>query len=117
MIVSIHEYTLDETATTREFEAVIAEAKQRRLFNFPGLSEVKFLQGIKGDRVNKYTAIWLYESRNAWENLWGPVGNPKSKDEYPKRWREWEDELLAPILAADPDDVQFTSYRVLANLE
>ncbi|AUX10582.1 hypothetical protein AArcSl_2971 [Halalkaliarchaeum desulfuricum] len=113
MIVSIHEYELADDATPAEFEAAVDEAESRELFDLPGLTEYWFLMGIKGDRVDQYTAVWQYESREAWRELWGPVEDPKPKAEYPDPWLEWEDELLGPLLVADPDEIRFTSYDVL----
>lgn len=113
MIVSVHEYELSRDATPAEFEAAVAEAESRNLFDLPGLVNYWFLRGIKGARVNRYTAIWQYDSREAWAELWGPVDDPNPKTAYPDPWLEWEDELLKPLLADDPDDIDFTSYQTL----
>ena len=115
MIVSIHEYELADDATPAAFEAAVAEAESRNLFDLPGLSEYWFLKGIKGARADQYTAVWQYESRAAWRQLWGPVADPKPKAEYPDPWLEWEDDLLAPVLSEDPDEIRFTSYRTLVD--
>lgn len=112
MIVSIHEYDLAPEATPDAFEAAVEEAQSRGLFALPGLVEYEFLRGIKGARADRYTAIWRYESRDAWADLWGPADDPVPKSGYPETWRVWEDELLAPLLAEDPDETSFTSYEV-----
>lgn len=113
MIVSIHHSELGASATDREFRDAVREAERRDLFDLPGLVEYRFLQGIRGDRDGSYTAIWTYESREAWRNLWGPVDDPVSKDDHPEQWRAWEDELLAPVLSGDPDEITYTSYDVI----
>lgn len=111
-ILSVHEYELADAATDEEFREAVREAERRGLFDLPGLSEHRFLRGIKGRRRGGYTALWTYESREAWRALWGSVEDPVPKAEYPERWHVWEDELLAPLLAGDPDDVSYTTYEV-----
>lgn len=59
--------------------------------------------------------MWIYESRSAWAAVWGPVDDPVPKSEYPDEWLTWEDELLGPILAADPDTIEYTSYDLVAS--
>ena len=65
--------------------------------------EYRFLKGIKGSRRGKYAAIWVYESRAAWEKLWGTPDRPVKKEDYSENWKAWEDETLAPFLTCDPD--------------
>jgi hypothetical protein len=113
MIVSVHHYELAESATDRAFRAAVREAERRGLFDLPGLVDYRFLRGLKGARRDGYAALWTYESEAAWERLWGPVEDPVPKAEYPERWVEWEDDLLAPLLADDPDEIDYTSYEVI----
>lgn len=113
VIVSIHHYELAASATDGEFRDAVREAQRRGLFDLPGLVEYRFVRGIRGARDGAYTAIWTYESREAWRNLWGPVDDPASKEEYPGKWTEWEDEILAPVLSGDPDGIDYTSYEVI----
>lgn len=115
MIISIHEYNLAENTTHNEFENSVAKAKSRGLFDLPGLVDYSFIKGLKGARKGEYSAIWVYENQQVWEALWGTPEDPKSKSEYPEIWIEWEDEILAPLLASDPDEIQFTTYRTLEN--
>lgn len=75
------------------------------------------MKGIKGARADRYTAVWQYEGREAWRQLWGPVDDPKPKAEYPDLWLEWEDELLTQLFTKDPDEIRFTSYRTLEDLK
>jgi hypothetical protein len=114
MIVSIHHYELADGADEDAFREAVAEAERRDLFDLPGLADYQFLRGIKGDRDGAFTAVWTYESREAWEALWGPVDDPVPKDEYPERWQTWEEDLLGPLLPGDPDDIEFTSYETFA---
>lgn len=113
MIISIHHYELAESATNQEFHDAVREAERRRLFDLPGLVEYQFLRGIKGSRKDGYTALWMYDSREAWQNLWGSSEDPVSQEEYPDKWNQWEEELLAPLIAGDPDDIDYTSYEVI----
>lgn len=112
-VVSIHEYTLDAGVGPVAFERAVAEADRRGLFDLPGLVEYRFLEGLRGENEGRYAALWIYESREAWEELWGAPGAPVETDEYPERWLTWENELLAPLLDRDPDDIAFTSYEEL----
>ena len=56
---------------------------------------------------------WIFESREAWEKLWGSPEAPRPPAEYPKGWMVWENEILAPFLTGDPDTIRFTSYEEL----
>ena len=112
-VISVHEYVLKPEADPAAFEAAIQAARERGLLRLPGLVDYHFLRGIRGTRRDQYTAIWIYESRAAWEALWGPVDAPRSKEDYPESWKIWEDEVLAPFLDQDPDKISYTSYEVL----
>lgn len=112
-VISIHEYVLDAGVEPDAFERAVREAERRNLFDLPGLAAYHFLEGLRGEQSGSYVALWVYESREAWEQLWGAPGQPVEKDEYPERWNVWEDELLAPLLDCDPDDIAFTSYKEL----
>jgi hypothetical protein len=111
--ISIHQYRLKSGVTPETFLAAIRRAEYQGLFNLPGLEHFRFLRGIKGEHRGEWSAIWIYTSRKAWEGLWGTPSNPKTKQEYPEPWRRWEDEVLAPLLAEDPDSITFTSYEEL----
>lgn len=110
-VISIHDYRFKPGVSTDRVEETIERAINEGLFDLPGLENFHFLLGIKGDAEDRWTAIWVYTSRKAWEQLWGTTSAPKSKDEYPDRWRRWEDDLLAPLLAEDPDKIRFTAYE------
>lgn len=112
-VISVHEYELADRAAPAEFEAALRRAEERGLFRLPGLEAHFFVKGLRGVRRGRYAAIWIYASREAWEALWGPPDRPKPKHEYPQSWRIWEDEVLAPFVAGDPDRIAFTAYGTL----
>ena len=112
-VISIHEYVLKPGVDAHQFERALHIAQERGLFRLPGLAAYHFVKGIKGTRKGHYTAIWIYESRAAWEALWGSVEHPRSKHEYPENWQVWENEILSPLLTRDPDMIMFTSYEEL----
>jgi hypothetical protein len=39
------------------------------------------------------------------------VEAPRSASQYPENWKIWENVVLAPLLAQDPDTIRFTSYE------
>jgi hypothetical protein len=112
-IISIHEYVLKPGIDAQRFESAVRIARGRGLFHLPGLIACHFVKGIKGRREGDYAAIWIYESRGAWEALWGSVEDPRKKHEYSANWQVWENEILAPLLMREPDTVTFTSYEEL----
>jgi hypothetical protein len=112
-VISVHEYELRPDADPSSFETAIQKARAEDLPALPGLEDYFLLKGIKGTRARRYGAIWIYESRAAWESLWGPPDDPVEKENYPANWKTWEDDVLAPHLSEDPDAIRFTSYREL----
>jgi hypothetical protein len=112
-VISVHEYELKPSVEGAQFERAFKEAEARGLFELPGLLQYHFVKGIRGVRRGKYAVIWVYESKQAWEQLWGPVDQPIPKSKYPDNWLTWENEVLAPFLRQDPDAISFTSYLVL----
>lgn len=112
-VISIHEYLLKPEANPAQFERAIQAARQSGLLQLPGLVNFYLLKGLKGTRRKQYAAIWIYESREAWEDLWGTPENPLEKTDYPVNWKQWEDQILAPFLIQDPDRITFTAYEEL----
>ena len=112
-VISIHEYILKPGIGAEQIENAVRIAEGRGLFRLPGLVAYHFGQGIRGRREGNYAAIWIYESRMAWEALWGSVAHPRTKAEYPASWQVWEEELLAPLLVQEPDTITFTAYEEL----
>ena len=72
------------------------------------------MKGISGSRNGKYAAMWVCESRAAWEKLWGTAARPLNKEDYPLKWKIWEGEILAPFLTAIPIPFEFTAYEELS---
>jgi heme-degrading monooxygenase HmoA len=110
-VISVHEYELKPGVQAADFERALRDAEHRGLLELPGLCEHHFLRGVKGARRGAYAAIWVFESREAWEKLWGRPDTPHPPSRYPEQWRVWENEVLAPFLARDPDTIRFTSYE------
>jgi len=112
-MISIHEYELKPGTSAARMQQIFRTAEARGLFELPGLTAHHLVKGVRGARRDAYAAVWIYESREAWERLWGPVDHPRRSKEYPEKWRIWEEELLAPILSSDPDAIRFTAYEEL----
>ena len=110
-VISIHEYKLKNGITGEQFEAAVESARERKLFNLPGLTDYHFLKRIRGTRQVEYTAIWIYENREVWEKLWGKADAPIQKKDYPEKWKIWEDEVLASLLTQEPDRIHFAAYE------
>jgi hypothetical protein len=116
MVVSVHHYELAEAAEASAFRDAVTEAVSRGLFEaVPGLIDYRIGRGIRGARAGELAAVWTYESKSAWVDVWGPVGEPVPKSDYPDAWLTWEDELLDPILAEAPDRIEYTSYDLIAS--
>lgn len=105
-VISVHEYKLKPDVETVQFE----KAVRKYPISLPGLADYYLLKGVRGSRKNSYAAVWIYESEEAWENLWGSRDNPVSRKDYLENWLVWEDAVLAPLLDRDPDKIKFTSY-------
>jgi len=112
-IFAVHEYVLKAGADPEVFQRAIHAAEERGLFRLPGLVDHYFLKGIKGRRRASYAALWVFESREAWERLWGTPECPLTKQDYPPNWKVWEEEVLASFLDGDPDQIVFTDYEEL----
>jgi len=110
-VISVHEYILRTDVKEVDFENAVQEARRCGLLQFPGLEEYHFVRGIRGAQSGCYGTIWIYESRESWEMLWGSVGKPLSSKDYPEKWKVWEQEVLAPFLEDDPDKIRFTAYE------
>src|SRR5215469_4665628 len=102
-LISIHEYDLKPEVDTADFERAVRDAEGRGLLHLPGLVAHHLVKGVKGERSGAYAAIWVYESQEAWEQIWGPAAHPRRYPQYPANWKVWEREVLAPFLVRDPD--------------
>jgi len=112
-LISVHEYELKPGTDPERFERTLRDAEAQGLFDLPGLISHHFVKGVKGARRDTCAAIWVYESRDVWERLWGTPEHPKPPAEYPEQWRLWENQFLRPVLSTDPDSIRFTSYEEL----
>ena len=116
-IISIHEYDLKPGIDLQQFEQALRDAEARGLLRLPGLVAHHFVKGAKGLRRGAYAALWIYESREAWERLWGSPERPRGPQDCPDTWKVWEEELLAPFLKHHPDAIRFTAYEELNGFE
>jgi heme-degrading monooxygenase HmoA len=116
-VVSIHEYELKPGINVEQFEQVLRDAEARGLLQLPGLVAHYLVKGTKGVRRGAYAAVWIYESREAWEHLWGTPEHPRLPQDYPDTWRVWEQDLLAPFLRDNPDAISFTAYEELQRFD
>jgi heme-degrading monooxygenase HmoA len=110
-VVSVPEYELKAGVDPATFEQAVQDAERRGLLRPPGLVGHHFLRGIRGTRRDRYAAIWIYESREAWQRLWGTPDAPLRSTAYPETWRIWEEQVLAPLLSEVPDAITFTAYE------
>lgn len=112
-VISLHEYELRDSIKDDDFLAAVRQALAEGLFELPGLTQVEFGRGLKGARAERWCGLWVYESVQAWERLWGTAENPVLPSEYPPAWRRWELELLGPLLSGPPDEISYTSYEIV----
>src|SRR3989442_15583940 len=112
-IISIHEYDLKPGTNIGQFERILRDAEASGLLLLPGLMAHHFVKGAKGVRRGAYAAVWIYESRGAWERLWGSPERPRGPQGYPDTWQVWEEGLRAPFLRDHPHVVRFTGYYEL----
>src|SRR5262249_47601843 len=115
-VISVHEYDLKPGSDPQAFEFAVRRAEAGGLLKLPGLLEHYLVKGRKGIRRDQYAAVWIYESRTAWERLWGTPENPRAEQDYPETWKRWEREILAPFLVNHPDAIRFTTYEELPQL-
>ena len=112
-VISIHEYDLKPGVDLAALRARYPRRGAARPFRPRGPRRASFLRGIKGARRDAYSAVWVFESREVWEKLWGTPEAPRPPAEYPKEWAVWENDILAPFLVRHPDTTRFTSYEEL----
>jgi hypothetical protein len=116
-VISIHDYELRTGVDPAAFEEALRAAEDQRLLDLPGLIGHHFVRGLKGTRRGRYSAIWLYEDRAAWEVNWGTPNDPKPRSDYPAGWLAFEDHTLRPFLSVDPDALRFTAYEEIGQGE
>jgi hypothetical protein len=109
-IFSLHEYDLRPGVPPLDFERALRDGAASGLLEIPGLAAFRLGRGVKGARLGLHAALWIYESRAAWEQIWGLADRPLPPQEYPPGWRKWE-QVLSPFLATPPDAIRFTTYE------
>ena len=109
-VFSLHEYELNPGVEASAFEEAIQRLRRRGVPALPGLTGFRLIKGIKGQRRGLYAVLWTYESRRAWEQLWGPPEQPLPRSACPASWHAWE-ETLQPFLDREPDRIAFTVYE------
>ena len=114
-IFSIHEYDLRSDVEGADFERELRQGGAGGILQIPGLVSHQFGRGVKGARLGGHAALWIYESRDAWERLWGPPERPLPPEAYPPDWRRWE-EILSPFLAVPAHTVRFTAYEEIESM-
>lgn len=77
-IISLHYCNLLPGADKARFEQALRQAQGSGLFRLPDLVDYHFIKGIKWEWCGRYTAVWIYDSR--------------------------EEEILAPFLDCDQPD-------------
>jgi heme-degrading monooxygenase HmoA len=110
-VFSLHEYVLQPGVDEDDFKSAVHRVQEMGLLQLPGLVDFQLVKGIKGSRRGHFAVLWIYESRDAWQRLWGPPDEPLEKENYPENWRIWEEEILAPFLEGDPDQIRYTTYE------
>src|SRR4029434_8459753 len=106
-IISIHEYDLKPGSNPARFEQALRDAEARGLFNLPGLMAHHFVTRVKGSTRSAYAAVWVYESREAWERLWGTLEHPREPTENPAKWRIWGERRRGRILSRTYAAIRF----------
>src|SRR5215467_6780319 len=116
-MISVHEYELRPGTDPERFEQILRDAEALGLFDLPGLVSHHLVKGVKGVRRDAYAAIWVYESREVWERLWGTPEHPKTLAEYPEQWGFGkissccQSSVLTPTRSGSPRTRSYNSAR------
>lgn len=110
-VISVHIYSLQDGVTPERFRETVRAAAELGLFKLHGLASWWFGDRIKGPLGGHAASIWIYESRPAWEALWGTVEEPFPPEKYPPGWKIWEQEHLGPLLDRPADKIDFATYQ------
>jgi heme-degrading monooxygenase HmoA len=76
-IFAIHEYELRGNIDDEEFESVLKSTLLSPELDMPGPESRHLLKGYKGEREGKYLVLWIFESQEALEELFGTQDRPK----------------------------------------
>lgn len=110
LIFAFHEHDLKSDADVYEYEREVSEA----LINMriPGLLNAYQLKGEKGERINSYAVLWIFENMAAINNNFGTMDAPK----WPSDWLHYENNVLAKYLICHPDTIHFTDYGLIKSV-
>ena len=106
-VVAVHELELRRDADRAEFERVVRREIAGLGRHMPGLVERRFLIGYKAARKGEYAMLWVFETADALEALFGTESDPRPG---PEAFRRYE-AAIGPYLAAPrPDLIRYTDY-------
>ena len=108
-VISVHEYEL-KPASRKPLSSAPCMTPNAAVSSTSRAHRPPFPSRPEGSTARAYTAIWIFESREAWERLWGTVEAPRPPSEYPEL-ENLGDRILASFLTQDPDTIRFTSYE------
>lgn len=111
-IFAIHEYELRKGVDAEEFEDVLKDALTSNELDLLGLESRHFLKGYKSERKGEYAVLWIFESQEALESLFGTEYEPK---QGPQNFVSFERNLLARYLDRPPHMIMYTDYWELAS--
>jgi hypothetical protein len=106
LIFSLHEHELKPDVDSALYEKEVSETLQN--LKIYGLLKAYLLKGFKGERVNRYAVLWVFENAEVIEENFGTVDNPK----WPEQWLYYENQVLARYLTCHPDKIHFTAYAI-----
>lgn len=103
-IIAIHEYELREGINHEEFERMLKE--KLKDLNMEGLISKHTLKGYKGERKGKYAVLWIFESQEMLEKLFGTENEPLKG---PPSFMAYEN-FLRKYIERDPTQITYTDY-------
>lgn len=103
-IYAIHEYELKRGVMSNEFESAIVNKLAN--LHMTGLVSKHLLRGYKGERKGKYAVLWIFESQEALEKLFGTETRPLPE---PPDFVGYEN-FIAKYIDREPMQITFTDY-------
>jgi hypothetical protein len=106
-VVALHELDLKPGVDRKAFEAVVRREIADLGQHMPGLVERRFLIGCRAARKGEYAMLWVFESLEALEGLFGSEAEPRPGPDAFVRYEA----AIGPFLAAPrPDLIRYTDY-------
>ncbi len=115
-VISIHIYALRQEIDEETFLRNVTGYLKERFGGLKGLRGLKVLRGLRGRYRDHFAILWVYESYEAWRELWGEPDKPRPPEEYPDEWKSWE-AFLANYLDRDPDKIEYTAFIEVEEVE